>query len=188
MSTFIRATRAATVQHVDSLLDPATGLLNAEGLERWAEKLAAVAVRKHEPLACIVLMAVANAANSDAADEDVGALAAEFIELSRAHMRQSDVVGRTTDGRLALLAPDTDGAGVLGFIGRLQSAIEGASRALAPGRTMTQFRAGYYTIDDFGSVAVEPTELIRRATSAVDHAHRSGRAERAISFSQVPLS
>ncbi|HKS05728.1 MAG TPA: response regulator [Gemmatimonadaceae bacterium] len=183
LSTFIRAKRAVANLNDATLVDPVTGLLSPLGLEQWAEKLAARAFRKHEPLACVVLMAVT--ANAPAEGSEAGETGMSFVELSRAYMRQSDIVGRTSDGRLAMLAPDTDGAGVLGFVQRLRSAMEGepAARQTAPG-----FRAGYYAIDDFASVAVEPAELIRRATRAVEHAHRSSTGELAMSFNQLPLN
>jgi CheY-like chemotaxis protein len=187
LSTFIRAKRAGVEHRDSSLVDSATGLLSPVGLERWAEKLAAVAERKHEPLACVVLMAFAGQTGVESAD--VTEMAAKFIEMSRAHMRQSDVVGRTSDGRLAMLAPDTNDAGALGFVQRLRSAIDEASKT--PSRTgvpTPHFRAGYYAIDDFAAASVAPAELIRRATRAVDHAQRSDGGELTFSFNQLPLN
>ena len=183
LTTFVRAKHAATATRDDSLVDPATGLLSPAGLERWAEKLAARAVRKHEPLACVVLMAVTGPKS-----DDVSEVATSFIELSRAHMRQSDIIGRTSDGRLALLAPDTDGAGVLGFVQRLRNAIDAASASLSRGRASGEFRAGYYAIDDFALASVEPSELIRRATRAVEQAGHTPGGEVALNFNQIPLN
>lgn len=191
LDTFIRARRALVESRTSALTDPDTGLLSPDGLEHWAEKLAAIAVRKQEPLACVVLMAVANPGGAAAPEPaEFGEIATTFIEMSRAHMRQSDVIGRTTDGRLALLAPDTDEAGVLGFVQRLRSAIEEASRALSRtgGRSSTEFRAGYYALEDFASAYVDPSELIRRATRAVEHARRSTGDERTFNFNQLPLN
>ena len=186
LSTFIRAKRAVSALNDATLVDPATGLLSPLGLEQWAEKLAARAFRKHEPLACVVLMAVtATASGETGAGSDV---AMSFVELSRAFMRQSDIVGKTSDGRLAMLAPDTDGAGVLGFVQRLRSAMEGDASAPAARSTAPGFRAGYYAIDDFASVSLEPAELIRRASKAVEHAHRTSTGELALSFNQLPLN
>ena len=185
LGTFVRAKRAAEASREDSLIDPTTGLLSPAGLERWAEKLAARAVRKHEPLACVVLMATTGASGETSSMNDI---ATAFIEISRAHMRQSDIVGRTSDGRLAMLAPDTDGAGVLGFVQRLRAAIEAGSKALSRGRGSAEFLAGYYAIDDFSAATVEPAELIRRATRAVDHANRSPSGELAFNFNQLPLN
>jgi DNA-binding response OmpR family regulator len=186
LSTFIRAKRAVASLSDATLVDPVTGLLSPLGLEQWAEKLAARAFRKHEPLACVVLMAVTANAQSEGG-EAAGETSMSFVELSRAFMRQSDIVGRTTDGRLAMLAPDTDGAGVLGFVQRLRSAMEGEGEPAAR-RTAAGFRAGYYAIDDFASVAMEPSELIRRASRAVEHAHRTSTGELALSFNQLPLN
>jgi DNA-binding response OmpR family regulator len=187
LSTFIRAKRAVSAAREKSLVDPSTGLLNPVGLERWAEQLAARAVRNHEPLACVVLMAPAEASAADNAD--LAEIAAAFVESSRPHMRRSDIVGLTSDGRLALLAPDTDDAGALGLVQRLRTAIDATAKTReAGGRTSAGFRAGYCAIDDFSSGAVEAPELLRRATRAVDHASRFPDGALTLSFSQVPLS
>jgi CheY-like chemotaxis protein len=186
LATFVRAKRALASARQDTLVDDGTGLLSPTGLEQWAAKLAAVAVRKQEPLACVVLMAVGPTPEANA---ELGEVAAAFIEMSRAQLRQSDVVGRTVDGRLALLAPDTDSAGVQGFVQRLRSAIETASKSLQRDRVPSDFRAGYYAIDDFAAgPPVEPAELIRRATRAVDHARSASSGDVAFSFKQLPLN
>jgi DNA-binding response OmpR family regulator len=186
LATFIRAKRAGAAAREASLVDLATGLLSPLGLERWAEQLSARALRNHEPLACVVLMAAPSTTPSD--DDQLNEIASAFIESSRAHMRRSDIIGKTSDGRLALLAPDTDGRGVLGLVQRLRSAIEGAEKTRGASRTSADFRAGYCAIDDFASGAVEPSELILRATVALDHASRSAGGELAMGFNQLPVS
>jgi DNA-binding response OmpR family regulator len=185
LSTFIRAKRAVTSAREQSLVDATTGLLSPVGMERWAEQLAARAVRNHEPLACVVLMAPAGSTAADSAE--VAEVAAAFIESSRAHMRRSDIVGRTSDGRLALLAPDTDSDGVLGLVQRLRNAIESAAENRAEGRKSAEFRAGYCAIEDFGAAEVSPSELMRRAMQAVDHASRSN-GDLALNFNQLPIN
>ena len=186
LATFIRAKRAGAAAREASLVDLATGLLSPRGLERWAEQLTARALRNHEPLACVVLMAAPSATPSDSAE--LGEIAAAFIDSSRSHMRRSDIVGTTSDGRLALLAPDTDGRGVLGLVQRLRTAIESAEKTRGGTRTSADFRAGYCAIDDFASASVEPSELILRATVALDHASRSPGGELALGFNQLPVS
>jgi DNA-binding response OmpR family regulator len=183
LATFLRAKRAISAVRDSSLVDATTGLLNTPGLERWAEQLTARAVRKREPLACVVLMAP-----DEFSPEEAEAAAAAFVEQSRAHMRQSDIVGVTSDGRLALLAPDTDGKGVLGLIQRLRTALDVAAVAAPSGRTSAGFRAGYYAVEDFAAGVPAPSELLRRATQAVDHVGRIPSGDLALSFSQVPLN
>ena len=186
LATFIRAKRASAAARDASLVDLATGLLSPLGLERWAEQLTARAVRNHEPLACVVLMATPSTPPTDS--EQLDQIAAAFIESSRTHMRRSDIIGKTSDGRLALLAPDTDGRGVLGLVQRLRTAIEAGEKGRNVAQTSADFRAGYCAIDDFASAAVDPSELILRATVALDHANRSPGGELAFGFNQLPVS
>ena len=187
LATFIRAKRAAAAARDASLVDATTGLLSPLGLERWAEQLAARALRNHEPLACVVLMAAPAAKPEENAD--LAEIAEAFIASSRTHMRRSDIVGKTTDGRLALLAPDTDGQGVLGLVQRLRHAIESSESTHNGGRrTSADFRAGYCAVDDFAAGSLAPSELILRATVALDHASSSPGGELALGFNQLPVS
>lgn len=185
IATFVRARRAVVAAREISLVDPQSGLLNPLGLERWAEQLSARAVRKREPLACVVLMADPEAV---AAGEDATEAVNAFIEASRAFIRQSDVVGRTPDGRLAVLAPDTDAAGVRGMIDRLRSAIESAPEQHPAHRTSAGFRAGYYTLDEFDTAAPGPAELLLRANKALEHASLNPERGLALDFRQLPLN
>jgi GGDEF domain-containing protein len=119
-----------------------------------------------------------------ATEEDIGKVLAGLSP----HMRQSDILGRTSEGRLAVLAPDTDDAGVLAFVERLRKAIETAAKAAPPeAGGSVDFRAGFFSIDDFSS-AVTPADLSQRASLAVDHASRLKGSERAFNFKQMPLN
>src|SRR5688500_43264 len=57
LRTFIQAKLEADAVRESSLLDPATGLYNMRGLARRAREIGAVAARRHEPLACVVIEA-----------------------------------------------------------------------------------------------------------------------------------
>jgi PleD family two-component response regulator len=186
LGTFIRAKRAVHAAREQSLVDTNTGLLSPSGIERWAEQLTAQAARNGEPLACVVLMAPTRELATDAEVEES---AADFLEASRAHMRRSDIVGRMPDGRLAVLAPDTDEAGVEGLVHRLRSAIEHAEAANPVRRKSSEFRAGYFTISDAKAEGVAPSELLRRATVAVEYANHAPQAQlNAFNFRQLPIN
>ena len=192
LETFLRAKRASAASRDASLVEPETGLLTPKGLERWAEQLSASAARKHEPLACVVLMPVvaerAADANADEADDtDATVMAAALAALSQGHLRQSDILGRTSDGRLAFLAPDTDDAGVVAFMQRLRRSLDKAAAKEAGPGTGFDFRAGYYATDDF-SASLAPSELIRRASRAVDHASLLRGGDLAFNFKEIPLN
>ena len=191
LGTFLRARRAITDAREQALFDATTGVLTPQSMERWADQLAARASRNHEPLACVVLMPSDAKGGPLASEIDAvtGAISS-FLQMSKDVFRRSDVVGRTNDGRLALLAPDTDSEGVEGMLARLRAAIAESTAAGDPGvPAATDFKAGYWAVHDFSSAPLEPAELIRRASKALDHiSNPSPTGKLAISFDQLPLS
>ena len=189
LTTYIRAKRASSVARARSMVDESTGVLTPFGMERWAEQLAARASRNHEPLACVVLMPVAQQQESgiEKQTRDLNTKVARFLQMSRDHFRRSDIVGRIDDGRVAVLAPATDDAGVHGLLARLRSAMA-ADVSHASDTSGKDFRAGYWAVQDFASAPLEPAELLRRAARALDHINLSPGQELAIGFDQLPLS
>ena len=187
LSTFLRAKREVARVKDRAQYDAMTGVLTPEGMERWAEKLAARASRNHEPLACVVLMPVAS--DGDGAspqDRDTGRAVTDFLELSRESFRRSDIVGRTSDGRLALLAPETDAEGVQGLLSRLRAAVGATAAPL--GSDPAAFNAGYWAVQDFASAPLEATELMRRAMRAHDHVNQTPHDRFSIGFDQLPVN
>jgi CheY-like chemotaxis protein len=180
LATFLRAQRSIAAVRENSLGDASTGLLSASGMAKWAEHLTARAVRNKEPLACVVLMPP----STDAAAADVSEIESAFVEASRSHMRQSDIIGMTGEGHIAVLAPATDSAGVGGLLLRLRRALEAAEASL-PGTA--RFRAGYATVDDFALSSAPPADLIRRATRALEYGAQST-SDLDFDFSRLPLS
>jgi CheY-like chemotaxis protein len=115
-----------------------------------------------------------------------GRAVTEFLQLSRDSFRRSDIVGRTADGRLALLAPETDAHGVEGLLARLRTAMGAPTTDVGP--QGAEFRAGYWAVQDFASAPLEPPEFMRRAMRAHDHIKRSPHDHIAIGFDQLPES
>jgi DNA-binding response OmpR family regulator len=191
LGTFLRARSAISDAREKALIDKETGVLSPLGMERWAEQLAARASRNHESLACVVLMpSDASGGPASAENDAVTSAVASFLQLSRDAFRRSDVVGRTEDGRLALLAPQTDPHGVEGMLARLRAAIADATAGQHPGfPAATEFKAGYWAARDFALTPLEPTELLKRAARALDHISNPSREEKlAIGFDQLPVS
>ena len=189
LGTFLRAKRALADARAGSLIDTTTGVLTPIGMERIAEQLAARASRNHEPLACIVLMPSGHApgaAYSSELDNVTGAVTS-FLQLSRDAFRASDIVGLMSDGRLALLAPDTDSEGVHGMLARLRSAIALAAHSRPDSSPSADFKAGYWAVRDFSSAPLEAAELMRRAARALDHISNPGK-EFSMGFDQLPVS
>ena len=190
LGTFLRARRAITEARELALLDQTTGVLTPQSLERWAEHVAARASRNHESRACVVLMPsdAKGGPLSNENDQVTGAVSS-FLQLSRDAFRRSDIVGRTADGRLALLAPETDSSGVEGMLARLRAAIAEASAEQSGLPSPTEFKAGYWAVQDFASAPLEPGELIRRAAKALDHISNPSPTEKlAMSFDKIPIS
>jgi DNA-binding response OmpR family regulator len=191
LATFLRARGAISDARNKALIDQETGVLSPLGMERWAEQLAARAARNHESLACVVLMPSDASIPAKSSETDtVTNAVATFLQLSKDAFRRSDVVGRTEDGRLALLAPQTDPSGVEGMLARLRAAVAEATAGQRPGfPAPTEFKAGYWAARDFALTPLEPTELLKRATRALDHISNPSPNEKlAIGFDQLPLS
>jgi len=182
LSTFIRARRELAM--AQSLTDPITGLYSPLGLEQWAKKLGAMALRKHESIACVAVMSTPGAidgtiALGEADDEALNRMA----DVCHAQSRRSDVVGYLGQSRFAIIAPDTDAPGAQKLIARLREALSAAG-----GDEGSLLRAGYCAITNVAAAAINPAELMRRAEAALEYAEVSGSAERTFSFDELPAT
>jgi hypothetical protein len=65
----------------------------------------------------------------------------------------------------------------------LGRAIDGTSSAAD-----LELRAGYSAVADLADSDVEPTELVRRSASALDHLQFAGTADGLMSFDDVPIA
>jgi PleD family two-component response regulator len=181
LSTFIRASKDVESSRSKSLIDRLTGLYSQHGLQQWLEQLGAQALRKQGAIACVVVMPEGPASSTPAlTDEQSSDLLAEFTSVCRNHSRKSDVVGYLGDSRVAILAPDTDVAGVQRLIDRLQDALGVASKGRR-GRPSGALRAGYCAVANLATANLAPSEFVRRAETALDHAAR-GRTSASVNF------
>ena len=191
LGTFLRAKVAIAEARDQALVDHSTGVLSPQSMQRWAEQLAARASRNHEPLACVVLMPSLIPTGPTASSADaVTTAVSSFLQFSKDAFRRSDVVGRTEDGRLALLAPQTDPDGVEGMLARLRSAIAESTAGQRPRfPSPIEFKAGYWAVQDFASAPLDPPELLKRAARALDHISNPSPNEKlSMSFDHVPVS
>jgi PleD family two-component response regulator len=184
LTTFIRARREMAI--AQALTDPLTGVYSPLGLEQWASKLGARALRKHESLACVAIMTSGNPVDPDASEEEKGEGEAlnRLAELCQAQSRRSDVVGYLGQSRFAILAPDTDAPGAQKLIARLREGL--AATARTEGGSF--LRAGYCAITNLASATVNPTDLMRRAEAALHYAEVSGHDDRTFSFDELPAT
>src|SRR5262249_18123896 len=187
LGTFVRARREIETVRSKSLFDRLTGLYTEYGLQHWVEQLGARALRKREPIACIVV-----APSVGVGEERPGAAAqtsevlAEISDVCRSHARRSDILGYLGESKVAILAPDTDAAGVRRFIDRLQLAIEGGGRAKTGGWART-IRAGYCAVPNLAASNLTAADLMRRAEMALAYAPRAGIESPAVDFDEVAL-
>ncbi|HEY9228632.1 MAG TPA: diguanylate cyclase, partial [Gemmatimonadaceae bacterium] len=108
-----------------------------------------------------------------------------ITDVCRSQARRSDILGYLGDSRVAILAPDTDAAGVQRLIDRLQQALEqGASRPRSNQRA-SSLRAGYCAVSNLAAANLTPSELVRRAETALAYAPRGGFDSSAVNFDEV---
>jgi diguanylate cyclase (GGDEF)-like protein len=177
VDTWVRSKLAGDVAREQGLLDPETGLYNAQGLLRRIAELGAGAVRHRRPLACVVLAADPATADTSSVNQSwTAATAATLASTLRASGRASDTIGRLGPNEFVVLAPDTDSDGVLGMAGRLHARVQ---TVLDDTAANARVRLGCYAVPDFRDASIAPTELLIRAAEA---SRTAGSADEPIHF------
>lgn len=154
----------------ESLLDPETGFYSVQGLLRRVRELGHLAQRHPGPVACAVLAPEPNweaGGQSEPAEGQVERLARRVARAAR----RSDVVGRVSQTEFAIVAPGTGTAEGLLLARRLVADAATDEEGQPPLRV----RVGCSGMDDFGEVAMDPVELLVRATMALRRAQRDPR-------------
>jgi PleD family two-component response regulator len=186
LATFQRARSEAIAKRGERFVDRETGLFTQAAFERLAEQVGARAVRRHEPLACITISLEEDARppirRADAS-EDPHESFATVADLCRTYSRKSDILAHLSESRLVILAPDTDGAGAKLLLGRLRRALAQATRST--GLADTGLRAGYSAVSDLADSGLEPAELVRRASTALDHVRLADMPDSSLSFEEL---
>jgi PleD family two-component response regulator len=143
----------------ESLLDEITGLYNLRGLARRAREVSSQAFRHKEALAALVMIATSSP------DSDV-ALSPEVLErlaaVLRATGRTSDVIGLLGPQELAIVANDTNAAGIERLAGRLAEAVTEMLSAEGLGLAI-----GFDSVENYADSPIDPTDLLTRASSAM---------------------
>jgi diguanylate cyclase (GGDEF)-like protein len=191
LQTFLDAKLESDRLREESLLDPQTGLYNMRGLSRRAREVAAEALRRHDPLACLVFAPELGDGNGT---DPIGESAEELERVSdrmgdvfRQASRSSDIVGRLGPAEFAVIAPGTGGEGAVRLAERLCAQLEMAPVPLRGGERWVHVRAGYCAVADFAESSVDALELLLRATTALRDSARAGDPERIRSFDELPL-
>ena len=184
IGTFMRGAREIDESRANALVDRLTGLYSSHGVDRLLEQLSARAVRKKEPIACVVLASEMLQDGSALTPDHATDVLAELTEVCRSSSRRSDVVGYLGDSRVAIVAPDTDVAGVLRLIDRLREGIERVNAKTRGGRSSASLRVGYYAVPNLAEANLVPADLVQRAKTALEYAPR-GLATSAVNFDDV---
>jgi diguanylate cyclase (GGDEF)-like protein len=189
LGTFLRARKELAASQSTSMMDPASGLYTAFGLHQLAEQLEARAVRKHEPFACLAFSSqpVDSQSSQRGANGTGDSAFSEIAHVLREQARRSDVIAKTGDTQLAILAPDTDAEGARLLVARLQRELEAASKNARLGSSF-RMRAGYCAVSDLAAANVDLNELVHRAESALAQVGSPGQGEAVVSFDELPAS
>jgi two-component system, cell cycle response regulator len=175
VDTWVRAKLASDTAREQGLLDPDTGLYNAQGLLRRMGEIGACALRHRRSLACVVVSPVGETRAALSEGGVPASWTAETVKsvasILRAAGRASDSIGRLNPTEFVIVAPETDSEGALGLAERLRIAIESLpSDTDAP----LQPRFGCYAVTDFRDESIAPTEMLIRAAEALRNAETQG--------------
>jgi DNA-binding response OmpR family regulator len=187
LGTFLRARKNLELAQSKCLMDPESGLYTSFGLQQVAEQLGARAARKHEAFACVAVSPDETRfrTTGELASRGTSSEFAEVASLFRAQARKSDIVGHMGGSRLAILAPDTDGAAARRLVERLQRHLDASTENdKASGRL--RLRAGYCAVSDFAAADFDPAELVHRAESALDSIPVDGPGESILAYEDLP--
>ena len=88
--------------------------------------------------------------------------------------RVSDAIGRLGPTEFAVIAPATGREGALRLVDRLGGAVEATQIPVRGGERRLRVKAGYCAVPDFAESAVDATELLLRATTALRDLRRGG--------------
>lgn len=187
LGTFLQCKQAVDQLREENLLDASTGLYNMRGLSRRAREIGSDALRRHDPLACVVFAPEAENEPTESADEEVEKISDQVGLLFKRAGRASDAIGRLGPAEFAVIAPATGPDAALRLVRRLSGAIEGSPVAHRGGERAIRIRAGYCAVPDFAQSPVDAIELLLRATTALRNLRREGRGERIRAFEQVAL-
>jgi diguanylate cyclase (GGDEF)-like protein len=168
LEAFLRAKHEVDRVHDESLLDEITGLYNMRGLSRRAREIGSEAFRRRHALTCIVFAPESPDLGELKSEEAATRVAAAVGDALRKLGRSSDAIGRLGPLEFAVIAPATGPAAALKLVERLRRTVEthpvgsngDATAAVA-------LRAGYYAVPDFHDAAMDATEMLLRATTAL---------------------
>src|SRR6266508_4274544 len=188
LATFLQSKQQVDVLREENLLDSGTGLYNMRGLARRAHEIGADALRRREALACVVFAPETEVESEDEPpSEELLRMSDQVGIIFRQVGRGSDAIGRLGPAEFAVIAPATGPEGAVRLVHRLGEAVEATRIPVRGGARTVRVKAGYCAVADFAGSAVDATELLLRATTALRDLRRGGEDDRIRAFEQVPL-
>jgi diguanylate cyclase (GGDEF)-like protein len=175
LSNLMKARREAERLRSEGLIDDITGFYNLRGLARRAREMGAEAQRRRDSFGCVAI----------APDVDVGSgrttrvttsaagLAEQLGSVLRGVVRGSDAVGRLGQSEFAIVSVGTESAGIATLARRIQRVVDDSRLELEATGSVLRVSAGYYAVTDFANAAVDPAEILVRATTALREARAS---------------
>ena len=171
LDVFVLAKLDADRARTTGLVDEMTGVYNSRGLARRAEELGAHAARLHTGLGCVLLAADTEPPDGDVTPTDAPlALLRRIAAALRTATRHSDVIGRLNPSAFAVVAVDTDATQARRLAERLVSAILGEPLPTVASLPRFRLRVGYHGVSDFHVAAIDSSELMLRASAALQKA------------------
>jgi GGDEF domain-containing protein len=89
--------------------------------------------------------------------------------------------------RLAILAPDTDGAAARRLVERLQKQLDRSTDGSKPTGKL-KLRAGYCAVSDFSAADFDHVELVHRAETALDGIPIDSTGDSILSYEDLPTA
>ena len=186
LATFLQSKQQVDVLREENLLDSGTGLYNMRGLARRAKEIGADALRRREALACVVFAPETEPeADEESPSEELLRVSDQVGAILRQVGRVSDAIGRLGASEFGVIAPATGRDGAVRLVNRLGGAVEATKIPARGGEVTLRIKAGYCAVPDFSESAVDATELLLRATTALRDLRRGGDGERIRAFEQV---
>jgi PleD family two-component response regulator len=184
LQSYVRAKFDADRARDESMVDPETGLYNMRGLAKRARELGAQAFRQRTALGCVVF-------SPDVSDRERGTTEEAIVQamhlLAKALKstgRVSDAIGRLGPTEFAVVAPETDGNGLLRLAERLSRNLGQQGNGSSHGAI--RLRAGYDAVPDVHATPVDPVDLLVHATSALRISRVEPSADWIQRFERVP--
>lgn len=167
---YVAAKREIDQARARALMDGATGLYNAAGLNQRAREIEALAHRNRQAVACVVLAPVVPprptakpAMGETEEDVQLGQVMERLGRILKSVGRPSDAIGRLGPSEFAILAPDTDQEGAAKLAERLLREI----RMADPDGGAPQILAGYDAVRDMREASQGTQGLLVHATTAL---------------------